>query len=1000
MAKTLVESIFNEVFSNIKKMGIIFEEEDQKEDSNDNDEGFIKDSNGKYWVKKKGGSGQAYQVKKYNTEKHDPVDKASIEKAKAKEREKSGAKKRGRKKKIVQAPVSREVRTEVRKQLEAKVEKNGQKLQYRKVMGRTYVMGIDKTGTKNVYDWDGKSYAIDDFVEMEKERRKELDKLNRIHKLDTYLEGVKQLNDAQLSALAGKNLIQNKMITDNKSLKNRVTRNYPCVEDDKGNFVIVEGRFKGYYLDDMINRTGRQVAGTAYSINPETGRAEQIETKKNGVDALRVRHEPYVSLNEHGQMHVTIPQNDKVVNRKLANLAKSLKSLQKGDGKSWSFQLSDYDLVQEAIGGFVMSEQASKHVQADLEAKREASKKDNDATYDHISTNKIEGFKKHRGFPEKDPTNSWKPYDENDGYEFNSAQKKAIGWGTKKGYGQGKLIGLGTGVGKTGTAIGMFMQWKNDGTLSQDGKNGKALFVVPPSLRGNIEGSFPEWLENPTEARKSCDTISYNEFMKNPKKYSQYGAIFFDEAQAMKNIDTKASQSAFSFDHPRKVPLTASVMEKTPLDLFNMIELSKGKSMSRKEIRAKKRKFIRTYCETVGNKVMGLKSDPKVLEQFKKYIKANCVYVDKQDVKEQPLPSATPPQEQTVSITMDGEIKDAYEKLARPIRSTLKRMAKKFQEGKLAQSELNQELSRTMGQIQKLRYFSNNPDEFVEGLENPKVKFLKDYVREAYMKNNDSKTVTFTDNPELAEKSAREVSKEFPTKLHVVALHDQIKVYKGGEVVKKLNKSSKFYDRTGKIAPKDQWQTYAIKSLKGEDVGTFNMTKAYTTGHNMQFCNNVVHLDRDTWNARNMEQREARVWRTGQTGHVDMKIVDLALDDGSSMNEIEKYSMNIENKLFDEVVKGAENVTLDEYDPNVDVKELIKNKEALEYALSPTFAQRNKLKGLTPAITNNPEDQQEWTKADVARIENDIKTDNEETDNNIRQAVKDNPALKDKLGVN
>ena len=273
-------------------------------------------------------------------------------------------------------------------------------------------------------------------------------------------------------------------------------------------------------------------------------------------------------------------------------------------------------------------------------------------------------------------------------------------------------------------------------------------------------------------------------------------------------------------------------------------------------------------------------------------------------------------------------------------------------------SEVNQEIARVMGQLQKLRHFSNNPDDYLPGVKNPKIEYLKNYVDKALRKSDGkAKTVTFTDNPELAMKTGEQLSKRFPSQRHVVALADEIRVYDNGEIVEKFNRSSVLKDRQGNVAPKDQWQTHAIRMLGEENIATFNLTKAYTTGHNMQFAQNVVHLDRDTWNYQNMAQREARVWRTGQLNPVDVKILDLTIDDGSSINEIEKYSMEIERKLFDEVVRKSENIEFDEEDPVADIKKLLANKEALEFEISPSVSNLGKTANTTPYITPTKEEQ-------------------------------------------
>ena len=49
---------------------------------------------------------------------------------------------------------------------------------------------------------------------------------------------------------------------------------------------------------------------------------------------------------------------------------------------------------------------------------------------------------------------------------------------------------------------------------------------------------------------------------------------------------------------------------------------------------------------------------------------------------------------------------------------------------------------------------------------------------------------------------------------------------------------------------------------------------AYQEGQNMQWANVGIHLDRDTWSAENIEQREGRLWRQGQTRKVSFYNID------------------------------------------------------------------------------------------------------------------------------
>jgi ERCC4-related helicase len=154
---------------------------------------------------------------------------------------------------------------------------------------------------------------------------------------------------------------------------------------------------------------------------------------------------------------------------------------------------------------------------------------------------------------------------------------------------------------------------------------------------------------------------------------------------------------------------------------------------------------------------------------------------------------------------MDKKISDKYEELAKPIIDTLKRMNEKYKEKNLKTSDINQELSKVMGQLQKLKSFLNNPDDYISGIENPKISRAGDIIEERLQKDDNSKTVTFTDSPGLAEKSTKKLSERFPYKKHVVALAGKIEIYENGKVIESFSKTSKLIDpKTGQPVPSEE----------------------------------------------------------------------------------------------------------------------------------------------------------------------------------------------------
>lgn len=881
-------------------------------------------------------SGNVYFVKKVNDEKHEVLSKDDLVKLKKSGKVNNKGKKTGsdevdvekEQKRLLRRikrygasePKDKTVRAKIRKVLESNAEQNGHEVIYRKMFGSTYLIGVDPYGTRTVYDWDGKEYDVESFKRRLKERRKLQSRLNNIHKNDLYLKSIDKEKDAVIAKAREKGEIKYEFLTDNQDLRRKLTRSYPTVEHN-GRKLIVGGRFKGHYLEDMINQAGRHVAGTGYFIDTD-GKARTIEYKdEDGSGAFRVKHEPYATVNDDGNLNIIIPWGDSERGTALRKLAGTFKELQNVGRNSWVVPPESFQMVNEALDGMAMSETASSLITDMIEQKKRQIHAENNKNYSHINPKEIRGFKHDIGGRE---------------WDFMSHQKKAIDVVSKSK--RGTTIGFGTGGGKTLTAIGILQSWRNDGTLKEDGKNGRALIVAEPSLKGNFPGEVSTFLEDSQGFLQDVDVVSYDDFRKNAKKYAAYGAIVFDEAQKLRSSSSKVGKAARMMQHPRKINLTASMLEKSPMDLFNLIDISQDISDKDPKVRRREKlKFLRTFCDTVGGKVVGLKNDVTVKRKFRDWVRSNSLYMDKTQVSEIELPPVTPPENQTVDISMEGPIKDAYDQMSAPIRDTLKRMSEKYKQGDLKTTELNQELSRVMGQLQKLRDFSNNPDNYVKGARNPKVDRTVDYVKERLSANDGSKTITFTDNPELSQKTGKELSTQIPYKKHVVGLAGRIEVWQNGEMVDSYTAASKLTNDDGKPVPKQDWQVHLIKKFqKSGDFSTFNLTSSYARGHNIQSADAVVHLDRDSWNNETMKQRTARSWRTGQKNPVDVKIFDLTLDSGDSINEIQKYSMDIERKLFDELITNS---FKDEFKTNMNIsniKNLVKNRDTFEFMMNPT----------------------------------------------------------------
>jgi intein/homing endonuclease len=163
-----------------------------------------------------------------------------------------------------------------------------------------------------------------------------------------------------------------------------------------------------------------------------------------------------------------------------------------------------------------------------------------------------------------------------------------------------------------------------------------------------------------------------------------YAAIFFDEAQAMKNFDSKVSQAALKLHHPRKICLTASPMERNPMEAYVLAAITNntplfGRSREAKDNRKEMRRFKERFCEVVGGRIVGIKQDPLVQRDLHTWVKRNVFHADKTEVKEYNLPkptiTATP-------VEMPPEVEELYRDVASGFATIMEGAARKFRERK------------------------------------------------------------------------------------------------------------------------------------------------------------------------------------------------------------------------------------------------------------------------------------------------------------------------------
>ena len=315
------------------------------------------------------------------------------------------------------------------------------------------------------------------------------------------------------------------------------------------------------------------------------------------------------------------------------------------------------------------------------------------------------------------------------------------------------FVGNGLMNHNTATSIGMMLKLVRDGLAEEDSTytrpdgvevktNGRFLFVCPTSLRGNIKKELRAMISDPKVMLDRVDVLSYRQFSgasrtgtvpkglkgipfwkerigakgkrampyKSKKAWDPalYAAIIFDEAQAMKNPSSKTSQAALKLHHPRKICLTASPMERNPMEAYVLAAITNntplfGRSIEAKANRKEMRRFKERFCEVVGGRIVGIKQDPLVQRDLHTWVKRNIFHADKTEVKEYNLPKPT----LTITpVEMPPMVEGLYRDVAAGFATVMEGAARKFRERKKTDSygdkQAEKVFSRALAPIIKL----------------------------------------------------------------------------------------------------------------------------------------------------------------------------------------------------------------------------------------------------------------------------------------------------------
>lgn len=790
---------------------------------------------------------------------------------------------------------TRTLRKEIDRRVEQAVVDLGMTPSKKMVMGRPVITGIDPISQDElVFTDDGEYATVPEFITK---RRQEAQARKETTRVFPNIEDLRKFGDEEIDALTVGD-IEYVAMTDDKAKSHNLTRIYPTKRMIDGTVVVVSGRYKGFLIDDLVNRAGRMIEGVAYDMDPKSGLPVVMETKdpNTGNPVVRANREPYVTVGSKGDLYLRIPATKQytAVRNAVAELSKIVPSLQYEAGSRkavFTFTPAEFAAVREALGGVALSKSAAKALQEHFAGMAKHELALSASNLQHFDTDRIGGFKP--------------------GKRLFHKQKEAMAWLESNGH--SGVMALGTGVGKTSLALASMQKMVRDGLLGEDQQ---FLYVCPPALRGNLPKEMEAFLEDPKALRSRVRIMTYPEFAKatkaDPDFALHYAAVMFDEAQALKNPTSGTAAAAMALRHPKKILFTASPMEKSPMEVFSLVAVTNNLNLNTREGRAQIKAFRKRFCEEVGGKIIGIKNDPVTARDFRIWVKQNLYFADKRDVEEIALPElhAT-----SVAVTMHPEIEARYRQVSSGIANVIKGMVAKYRDRSISATDPAIESARIKlaKQFRALFNLINFPESIVPGASNPKVEHVVSILDERV--GSGRRTLLFTDSPDLAKNTAKSLSERFPVHYHAECAADTIRIWRTGSVVKTY--PAQEYTEGDRTWPKTEWKGYVLDRVISPrpDIMSCVLTSTYSTGQNLQSFDTVVHLDRDAWNNETMKQRTARAWRTGQNHSVDEYTLDAVYanpdgDADTTIDQIAGYLQGLEADLFDRVIVESQTEAL------------------------------------------------------------------------------------------
>ena len=863
-----------------------------------------------------------------------------------------------------------------------------------------------------VFDDDGSVASREDFtrkVDKDNEAHKGLSKINQLVRRKRGGKGFAYIDPDTLRSVGredfeqafGRNPKPDEYValTDDPYKSTALTKIYP-VKEYHGKQVITAGRFKGYYVADLVNRAGRMIEGSSTYYNPATGEIDRREvTNDDGSVNVRKITEPYVTV-DRGDLLLTLKGNegttaeDREGNTLLRQAVRQLTRVvptityEKGtDNRVFRFAPKDFAAIREAIGAMALSNAASRLLQKYFDKLAKAERATSDQSIKRYTKKKLSLT-----------------------MPLRRQQAEAVAWLDAND--NAGICALDTGVGKTGVAVATMQNLRRKKEVMEEG-NGRFLFVCKRALKGNLPKEIYKFVagDEADELVEKTDIETYFAFSKRQKATpgwaDDYVAIFFDEAhERFKKKESAFYKAVSACKAKRKILMTASPMVRSPKEVFTLASVANGVDLNTKEGRAALRKFNKRFSETVGGRVVGIKRvddstfaykvyvkreeeagrtplsreewpgeiDPIKSRDFNSWVKSNLFYADKRDVEDEEGKkleelNVLPP----VAVGMTPEVEKIYRKTMKGVIKALREITQKKYKGnkalaiEAAKVKLRKELSL-------LTRLSDVPNLVIPGQPNPKIQEATSIIEQVQ-----GRTILFTDSPDMAKSNFEAMIKEFPGKGTAMALSDGIFMSVNGKQFrftakkypdfdKKAGKGRgfllKYKDGMAKVvrnenprvrgfhrAKKDAWKVIVLQKIIQRDptISTLTLTGTYAVGQNLQKFTTVIHLDRDDWSNETMKQRSARAWRAGQSEIVNEYTLDTVYPDAvtnddadKTLDQIRKIIQGMDKDLFNEVVLESQVARLGEEWAEVKKQRSLLHKvdrQMMERALSPYASQ-------------------------------------------------------------